>query len=413
LLSGGNVMAEIKTFRAIRYSKEIITNYICPPYEVIDSGEKARLQRLSPFNIVNIELPDSRWGKNKYRYAANLLRLWQNDKIHNRDKKSSFYFYEQVFDDHGIKMTRRGFFADLKLENPYSEKSSIKLHEEVLPKLKADRLSLLRATKANISPIFALFNDENHTVIDICRKIIKRYPSATAKDKDGTFHRLWVVSEEAIIKVLEKYLSTKKIFIADGHHGYEAAWNYSQERKEKDKNYSPYKEYNYTLVYLCPLEDLGISIWPIHRVLAEPKDLEENIEKYFDLHPLKDFQKLSKREIQPMMIFKCNKYRVLTIKKETFLKKLMPDKERVYRNLAVSALHYVLMPKVDDSEFIYVKDSKEAVLLARKTGSIAIIVPSISVESLKNISLKNEIMPQKSTYFYPKLASGLVINSLK
>ncbi|GHT34033.1 phosphatase [Endomicrobiia bacterium] len=406
-------MADIKSFRALRYSKETITNFICPPYDVVNDDEKAKLQKLSPFNIINIELPDSRDKRNKYQNAADLLRSWQDERILERDKIPALYFYEQIFEDHGITMTRRGFFASLKLDNPYSGKGSVKPHEKTLTKPKFDRLNLLKATKTNISPIFGLFEDENRTVVGICRKITRRTPSVTAKDRERVFHKMWVVTDKDIIETLEKYLSTKEVFIADGHHRYETAWNYLQERKEKDNNYSRDKEYNYVLAYLCPMEDPGISIWPTHRVIKAPEDLESNIEKYFDVHSANDFQELSKKEIQPMMIFKDNKYRVLTIKKESFLKKAMRDKCKAYRNLAVSALHYVLIPNVDASEFIYVKDEKEAVLNAKKTGRIAIIVPATPVESLKAISLKNEMMPQKSTYFYPKLASGVVIACIK
>jgi uncharacterized protein (DUF1015 family) len=407
-------MADIKPFRAIRYSQENITNFICPPYDVISPSEKERLQKLSQFNMVNIELPDQTNKNNKYRNASELLHLWQNKGVLVRDDIPAFYFYEQVFNDHGIKMTRRGFFATLKLENLHSQKRSIKSHEKTLFKPRVDRLSLLKATKANINPIFGLFDDERCIVVDICKKIAKRKPSAVAKDKDGVFHKLWTVDDKDIIKTLEKYLLNKKIFIADGHHRYEIAWNYSQERKEKDKHYSQYSDYNYVMSYLCPMDDPGISIWAIHRVIEIPDNLETNIEKYFDVHLAKDFQKLSKKEIQPIMIFKDGKFRVLTIKKADFLKKAMPKKSKAYRNLAVSVLHYVLMPNIETSEFIYIKDDKEAVLLARKTGRMAIILPPISVQSLKAISLNNdETMPQKSTYFYPKLASGIVIASVK
>lgn len=405
-------MAEIKAFQAIRYSKEIVTNFICPPYDVINPEKKERLQKLSPFNIVNIELPDPRGKKNKYRNATNLFKLWQSNGVLVCDERPSLYFYEQIFEDHGIKMTRRGLFAALKLDNPHSSKGSVKPHEKTLAKPKADRLKLLKATKANISPIFGLFDDDKHIVIDVCKKIARRTPTATARDEEGTFHKLWAVTDEEIVKTVEKYLSSKKMFIADGHHRYETAWNYSQERKEKDETYTSEKEYNYVLTYLCPMEDPGISIWPTHRVIESTTDLESNIEKYFDVHSVKDFQKLSKKEIQPMMIFKDGKYRVLTIKKEAFLKKAMPNKGKAYRNLAVSALHYILMPSIDAAEFTYVKSDKEAVLLAQKTGRIAIIVPATPVDSLKAISLNNEMMPQKSTYFYPKLASGMVIRTV-
>lgn len=407
-------MAEIKAFDAVRYSKENITNYICPPYDVIGPEEKERLQKLSPYNIVNIELSDSKGKKNKYVNAADLFKEWQKEGILKRDGKPAYYFYEQVFEDHGIKMTRRGFFAALKLENPHSGKGAVKPHEKTLAKPKADRLKLLKAVKANISPIFGLFDDGKKNVVDLCKKIARRHPDATARDKESTFHRLWVVKDEEIIEDLEKYLSGKKIFIADGHHRYETAWNYSQERKVKDKKYSSSKPYNYVLIYLCPMEDSGISIWPTHRVIDEPKNFEENIEKYFDVRPSGDFAKLSKKEkdIQPILVFKNGKYRTLIVKKEAILKKAMPDKGKAYRNLAVSALHNVLMPQIEAHEFTYVKDDKEAVVLAKKTGKIAIIVPSTPIESLQAISLSNEMMPQKSTYFYPKLASGIVIRTV-
>ena len=120
-------------------------------------------------------------------------------------------------------MTRRGFFAALKLENPHSAKGSVKPHEKTLAKPKADRLKLLKAVKANVSPIFGLFDDGKKNIVELCRKIAKRRPEATARDKEGTFHKLWVVDDEEMIENIEKSLANKKIFIADGHHRYETA----------------------------------------------------------------------------------------------------------------------------------------------------------------------------------------------
>jgi uncharacterized protein (DUF1015 family) len=405
-------MAEIKAFQAIRYSRKFITNFICPPCDVIDSKEKERLRGLSPFNIANIELSGSEDRNNKYKNVASLFNAWQNEGVLVRDKEPSLYFYEQIFEVCGIEMTRKGFFAALRLDDPHSRKSSVKPHEKTLAKSRADSLKLLKATKANISPVFCLFEDEKLVVTNICRKIAKKVPSVTAGDKEGTFHKLWIVSDKSIIKTVEEYLLDKKIFIADGHHRYETAWDYNQGIKEKDENYSSAKEYNYVLVYLCPMEDPGISVYPVHRVVKASADFESKIEKYFDVYPLKDFHRLSKKEIQPMMIFKDGRYRILTIKKEAFLKKAMPGKSKAYRNLAVSILHYVLMPEINASEFTYVENNKEAILLAQKTGKLAVIVPATPVKSLKVVSLNNEMLPQKSTSFYPKLVSGIVMASL-
>jgi len=405
-------MAEVKPFNAVRYSKENITNVICPPYDVIGSQEKARLKKLSPYNIINIELSDPKGKKNKYANAASIFKAWLEKGVLAKDAKPAYYFYEQTFTDHGVKMTRRGFFGALKLDNPHSGKGSVKPHEKTLAGPKADRLKLLKAVKANVSPIFGLFDDGKKEIVTLCRNIARKSPDATATDKEGTRHKLWVISDAKVLASVKKYLASKAMFIADGHHRYETAWNYSQEMKLKDKKYSPSKDYNYVLAYLCPMEDPGISIWPTHRVIAEPKDLEANIAKYFDVLSAKDFARLSKKEIQPLLVFKNGKYRTLVIKKEAFLKKAMPDKVKAYRNLAVSALHYILIPKIDAKEFTYVKSEKEAVALAKKTGRIAIMVPATPIASLKSISLNNEMMPQKSTYFYPKLASGIVMKTV-
>ena len=216
------------------------------------------------------------------------------------------------------------------------------------------------------------------------------------------------------MKEVENSLKSKKTFIADGHHRYETSWNYLQYVKSKDKNFSDKNEYGYVLAYLCPMEDSGISIWPTHRVIEEPKNLEQNIEKYFNVLPQKDFAKLQKTKIQPILLFKDGKYRTLVIKNESLLKKAMPKNCSAFRNLGVSILHNILIPKeqVAADKYIYVKDDKEAISLAKKTSKIAILVPATPVESIKEIALKNENMPQKSTYFFPKLASGIVIHKV-
>ena len=182
--------------------------------------------------------------------------------------------------------------------------------------------------------------------------------------------------------------------------------------KKKDKKFSDKKEYGYVLAYLCPMEDAGISIWPTHRVINAPANIEENITKYFDILPQSAFNKMQKAKIQPIMIFKDGKYRTLIVKNPTFLKKAMPDRCQAYRNLGVSILHSILIPQVPADQYVYVKSEKEAISLAKKTKKIAILVPATPVKAIKEIALKNETMPQKSTYFFPKLASGIIVHSV-
>ncbi|MFA7073697.1 MAG: DUF1015 domain-containing protein [Endomicrobiaceae bacterium] len=403
-------MAIVKAFNGIRYSKENITNEICPPYDVISPEEKNGLKKKSKHNMVQLELSDAEGSRNKYAQAGFLFKKWLGEGILMQDEKPSLYFYSQVFNDHGKKMIRRGFFTALKLENPHG--GAVKPHEKTLAKPKADRLSLLKAVKANLSPIFGLFNDDKKKIVTICKNISKKKPAATAKDKEGTVHKLWVISDEKLISDIAKSLASKKIFIADGHHRYETAWNYLQYVKGKSKNFSDKNEYGYVLAYLCPMEDSGISIWPTHRVIEAPANIEENIEKYFNVLPVKDFEKLQKEKVQPLLIFKNGKYRALQIKNPSMLKKAMPDKCQAYRNLGVSILHSILIPEIAADKYIYVKSDKEAVALAKKTKKIAILVPATPVDAIKEIALQNETMPQKSTYFFPKLASGIIIHTV-
>jgi uncharacterized protein (DUF1015 family) len=403
-------MAVIKPFNGIRYSKSNITTLICPPYDVISPEEKAKLQKMSKYNMVNLELPDAAGKKNKYANAAVLFKEWLAEGALEKDKEPAFYFYEQVFTDHGKKMTRRGFFAALKLENPHG--GAVKPHEKTLAKPKADRLSLLKAVKANLSPIFGLFDDEKLTAVNICKKVAKRKADATAKDKDGT-HKLWAVTDADIVTTIQKLLSNKKIFIADGHHRYETAWNYFSDRKKKDPKFFENKDYGFVMAFVCPMEDAGLSIWPTHRVVKEPANFEANIEKYFNILPQSAFAKLSKKKgVQPLLVYKNGKYRTLTLKNENLLKTAIPKHGTAYRELAVSILHFILIPNVEAAQYTYVKSEKEAVALAKKTKTIAIMVPSTPIESLREIASAGEMMPQKSTYFYPKLASGIVVRSV-
>ncbi|MCL2389310.1 MAG: DUF1015 domain-containing protein, partial [Elusimicrobia bacterium] len=401
-----------KPFNGIRYSKKNITNLICPPYDVISPLEKVKLKKLSKNNAVSLELPDAQGKKNKYANAAALLEEWLEEGVLEQDSEPAFYFYEQTFKSGGVKKSRRGFFAALKLENPYN--GSVKVHKKTLAAPKADRLSLLKAAKANLSPIFGLFEDNKLTAVNICKSVAKRAPQTTAKDTDGTTHKLWAVCDADIVTEIEKLVAGKKMFIADGHHRYETAWNYFCDRKKKDPKFFENKDYGFVMAFICPMEDPGIAILPTHRVVKEPKNFESLIEKYFDVLGEKCYPKLAKSSsgIQPLLVYKKGKYRTLMLKKDADLKKIMPKRCKAYTELAVSILHAILISGAEAADCVYVKDAKEAAATAKKTGKIAVIVPATPIEALKEIALNSEIMPQKSTYFYPKLASGVVIRSV-
>ncbi|OGS18618.1 MAG: hypothetical protein A2219_02115 [Elusimicrobia bacterium RIFOXYA2_FULL_50_26] len=403
-------MAKIKPFHGIRYNDGDISKFICPPYDIISASAKDNLMKASRENLVRIELPEAVGGANKYQSAARLFNDWRGKNVLTEDKTPALYFYEQAFADKGRKMTRRGFFAALRLENPH--KGSIKPHEKTLSKPKEDRLKLIRAVRANISPIFGLFNDPAKRVVKLAGNISKTKPLSFAKDKDGVTHKLWRADDARTISSIAGMLDKLQIFIADGHHRYETAWNYSLERKKKDKNFSQAAGYNYVLIFVCPVQDPGLSIWPTHRVVALPDDFEERIAQYFNVLPAKKFATLSHGSPQPLLVYYKGRSRTLTVKNSKLLSAAMPDKCAAYRNLGVSILHSLLIPALAADQFTYVKSEKEARSLADKRNHAAIMVPSTPIEAMKEIALAGQAMPQKSTYFYPKVATGMVIHSL-
>jgi uncharacterized protein (DUF1015 family) len=400
-------MAIVKPFCGVRYFGQNISKLACPPYDIISEKEKNELKKMSRFNLVRIELPDQAKSKNKYKNAKFLFNDWLQKDILEQDTKESFYLYEQYFKDRTQFKSRRGFFAALKLENPH--KGVVKPHEKTLAKPKEDRLNLIRAVQANISPIFGLFGDENKNLSKLFDKIELKKATSYAKDNSGVVHKLWRVDDDASLGLLKKILKAQDIFIADGHHRYETAWNYLKERKASG-SYKKDAGYNYVLTYLCAMEDPGLVVWPTHRVFTAPKDIESNILKYFNVSPKNSFTRLSSKTPQPILIYYKGRSRVLTVKNTGILKKAMPDKCKAYQELGVSMLHNVLLNSLQAEDFTYLKSEKEAYKLADKKSCMAAIVPATPVKSVKEIALAGQTMPQKSTYFYPKVITGMVIN---
>ncbi|MBN1621870.1 MAG: DUF1015 domain-containing protein [Endomicrobiales bacterium] len=399
-------MSKIKPFSGVRYNEKNISRLICPPYDVISSQEKSDLKKQSFYNMVKLELPDDYSGRNKYQQSGFLFRDWVKKNVLKKDIKPAFYFYEQEFMSSGKKKRRRGFFAALKLENP--RKGQVKPHEKTLAKPKEDRLNLIKEVKANLSPIFGLFNDSNKKIVNLCNRVSKLSPDSYATDKHGVKHRLWLVDDKESVNMLAKSLLKQNVFIADGHHRYETAWNFMQ---GKSKLNGHLKDAEYVMIFLCPMEDPGLVVWPTHRVVKPPEDMEERINKYFNVLPASKFSKLSSKSPQPILLYYKGKKRTLVVKNRGILAKAMADKCRAYQDLGVSILHSLLLKDVLPENITYVKSEQEAYKLAKNRNHLAAIVPSTPVEAVKKIALAKQTMPQKSTYFYPKVATGMVVHA--
>lgn len=426
-------MVKIYPFCGIRYNPKKISflaRVICPPYDIISPEEQEFYHRLHSANVIRLELPKG--GKEKYRKAKETYNQWLERKILSVEKQPAFYIYQQTFSCptqtalHLRTVERTGFFAALKLE-PLGK--DIYPHEKTFPKPKLDRLELLRNLKANISPVFIVFSDREKKISTFLEAQRNKKSLFHFKDSTGMEHRLWKITEKKKISFLQNVFRKKKLYIADGHHRYETALNYSQEQRGSGIRYPASER---ILTYLCPLEEEGLIILPTYRVIkgrwdvgsACPdvtsggrwKEWKKEKEKYFSFILLKDKKEMFSRLKKNLALYFQGKYYLLRLKKEgeKMLEILLPGSSPFYRQLPVTILHNLLLKGVFKEVIIFTQDSREATKLVDKgIGKLAFFFSAPEKNFLQKVAQTHEIMPEKSTYFYPKLPTGLVIYSLE
>lgn len=403
-------MAKIIPFRGILYNPEKVSGdeVIAPPYDIITPQYREALYQKDPRNIVRIdfgkELPGDTEGNDKYTRAKDFFEQWIKDGVLVRDKKPSLYAYEIDYKLYGESRQLRGILAMVKIEELGN---GVYPHEATHSKPKADRLNLMRSCLANISPIYSLYNSPEKITTNILNNIAEA-PYIRAKDMDGAVHKLYKISEESKIDAITKELSDKAIFIADGHHRYEVALELKKEMGE-----GPWE---YVLMFLANMSDEGISILPTHRLVKGINRIDEILDK------LKNDFNIEKSDTEPdiMKILsasgkntfglytgKDNKWYILKYK-GTDLKDVSPP----LRDLDVVVLHELILKRdLGITDVAYEMDVKEAV---KRTGNgefdAVFFLNPTGVEDVERVALSNLRMPPKSTYFYPKLLTGMVIN---
>ncbi len=445
-------MAEIVPLAGLRYNTEAVKNLadvVTPPYDIIDNAAQERYYERHPYNIIRLEYgktkPDDTPQDNRYTRAASIFRAWREKRVLVQDTPPVFYLYEQEFELKGTKMVRTGFICGVKLE-PYA-RGVILPHEETIPKHKADRLELLRACRANFSPIFGLYTDEGALAENVLRKSAAgRSPDVHFTDDQGETHRLWVIGDRQTIKSVQGILAGKRIYIADGHHRYETALAYMEEREASGQKAhvladSGEPAYRYVMMTLVNLYDPGLVILPTHRLivdspltagellarLAEDFTVEEitgggeerGAEKL--LSAMKERQRTGAGAHAFGMYAGGGKFYLLTVKDNGVIKKFMPaEKSPAWQSLDVSILHKLVMERhlgigeelrAEGEHLAYTRCPHEAVA-AVDAGEcqLAFFLNPTPVEDVIAVASAGEKMPQKSTYFYPKLVTGLVIN---
>lgn len=423
-------MNKVRPFKAFVYSQSKIKNLskvVCPPYDVISGRQQEAFLDQDPYNYVHILLRKDVPGEDKYQKASENFREWIKEKILIQDDSPAIYFYGQQYSLRGEKKTRLGFIALLRLAE---EKSSVFGHEHTRIEPKEDRLRLIRSVKANLSPIFVIFSDKERIIRRIYQKIQNDKPFIEVTDADGIRHTLWRIDSGDLLKDMQLKIQDEKFFIADGHHRYEVACIYRDEIRQKLKNVSGEESFNYILAYFTNTDMHGLTIMPIHRLvkLSSGFDIAQfssKISEYFDIEPVKDkarffllMQKAADNHV--IGVYSAKRFWLLRLKNIKILDKIISDKPKAYRMLDVSILNYIILQKafgldIEDKHNIkFCHDSDELMRDADSDPNSAVfLLNPVKIEQIMSLALEGQKMPSKSTYFYPKVLSGLVVHKFE
>jgi uncharacterized protein (DUF1015 family) len=441
-------MATIAPFRGFTYNEAIaggIGDLVCPPYDIISPAEQQELYRKSPHNIIRLEFglasPGDTDTDNRYTRAAALLDEWLKKDILRQNKEPAFYVYEMEYRTGGRARKLRGFVGMVKIED--YESGVVKPHETTLSGPKTDRLNLLRACKAGFSQIFSIISDPAGTVAGVLGAVTNR-PDMEVKDSGGVVHRVWIMADKAGIDAIVRHVADQPIYIADGHHRYDTALNYRNERRTASGSFTGREGFNYVPMFLARIEDPGLTVLPAHRALFnltgfDPKGFEEDLNRYFNIERI-DFTKKSEpadrqtvldtmaaradhAHVFGMRVKGEHSYYLLTLRNEEDMDTVIADRSAAYRHLDVSILHHLIIDRLLGIKMEthklglnieYIKDADDAVnRVADGSAEIIFLMNPTKVTEVRDVAAVGERMPQKATYFYPKLLSGLVVNVLE
>ncbi len=427
-------MAEIKSFKGLRYTDKAgeISQLCCPPYDIVSPQQRQQLLEKNPYNLIRLELPVVNGSEdiNLYRDAASTLRSWIKEEILKRDEKDSIYIYEMEFSHMGKNYKVKGYVSLVKLE-PFS-KGIILPHEETLSKAKVDRLNLMKTTGCNFSQIYSLYIDEDNSVFGLIDKYSQAEPDISFTDSDSVTHRMWAVSDNEFITALQEKMADKKLYIADGHHRYETALNY---QSYVQGNLDEVGSSDYVTMMLVNMENEGLVVFPTHRIVRDLPEFDynavcEKCKEYFEVTPYLNREKgeigLAKAYEEGKKAFVLftgdNNYTLLTLKDISVMDSMIPTGCKALRQLDVSVLHSLVLERIFgiDKEnmakqinLTYTRSADEAIsAVDGKRANCCFLLNPTRVSEIRDVAAAGDKMPQKSTYFYPKLTTGLVMNKI-
>lgn len=426
-------MAVIKPFCGMRYNTQTageISTLCCPPYDIISEEQRLSYISENEYNVIRLELPKE--GKNPYANAKDILDMWRSKGVLIHEDKPAIYIYEEEFTAYSERKSIKGIIARVQLEE--FSKGIILPHEFTLSKAKEDRFNLMKATNCNFSQIYALYMDSEHTTL----KTIDEQSNCDAPleftDDDNVTHRLWILTDETAIAKIVSDFADRKLYIADGHHRYETALNYRNYCRENGLSKVGDAQ-DFQMIYLVDMEHPGLVVFPTHRLVRDLPDFDkkkvlDGCRNYFDVTEYSGTEnmeaELSKQYDagKKAFGFYCGdgEWYMLVLKNIEVMSEMLPDLSEASQQLDVSVLHTLVLEKIfgidkenmaNQINLTYTKFFSEAVeFVDSKKAQCSFVLNPTRVTEIRDVAAAGEKMPQKSTYFYPKMITGMVMNDI-
>jgi uncharacterized protein (DUF1015 family) len=432
-------MAEIAPFKALRYDAHQLRleDVVTQPYDKITPEMQARYYELSPHNLVRIirgkEGDTDSPSFNVYTRASEYLNDWRAGGLLKQDREPSFYFYSQTFTIPGTRdlAERRGFIGLGRIQD-YSDNVVFR-HEQTLAKPRADRLNLLRHTKAHFGQIFMLYSDPEAAIERLLET--EEEPDMAVLDEYEVLHRVWRVYDRAIVETMQQLMRDKRLLIADGHHRYETALAYRNERREQAGSISSNAPHEFVMMTFIRMESRGLVILPTHRIVHGLLDFDrermlEAARRFFDIQRIDMrtesrsattlLEEAGERGTSFVAVIKQGPY--LMRAKKRAVQDALSGISSQQRELDVIQLHKILLERVlgiseeairNQDHVRYERDAFEAISQVRQGANVAFLMNPARIEQVRDIAFSGEVLPQKSTDFYPKLLSGMTIYALE
>ena len=426
-------MAVINPFRGMRFDTKKtgdIKELCCPPYDIISEEQRKSYIEQNKYNVIRLELP--REGEDVYAHAGEILDMWRDQGVLIHESKPAVYIYEMEFNAYNKRRSVKGLIARVKVEE--FSKGVILPHEFTLSKAKTDRFNLMKATNCNFSQIYALYMDSEHTTLKTIDALSLRDADYKFTDDDNVTHKLWICTDEDALSKISADFTDRKLYIADGHHRYETALNYRDYCRENgiSKEGDPQ---DYQMMYLVDMEHPGLVVFPTHRMVRDLEDFDKDkvlkgCEEYFDIEKFSSVGNmntlLSKKYKagEKAFAFYCGRgeWYMLTLKDIDVMSKVLPDVSAASQQLDVSVLHSLVLEKTmgidkenmaNQINLTYTKFFEEAIMAVDKGEfQCSFILNPTRVTEIRDVAAEGEKMPQKSTYFYPKMITGMVMNDI-